>query len=339
MDEVKRVKIVVTDTTRKLSVRKGQVISDICKILDNREPHFVYTDEDGDRITAFSDQEMEDAIFKDNITKFEWKGTSGASAGGDFGPQHPSKSQDSSAASPAASKVRKTSSEDSYYDVEEYPEQQQNVSEDADLTLEEARKEQENSSKKPKATGNKASTLTDSSVSQIKQSLSDFHKEQFGSPIELDYKKEGGKSFLTCSLCETSLDITINWRNVKSHFNNASHKTNFYSVYGRECSEAVSSCVELSEIQAKRFISSEAPEEGLKIELKDGKPIIICTFCNKKSFFLSGRPSCKVRVREHLMTQKHIDGKNSQGGKKFAQTSIFQFSSSSRVAKSFSSHK
>ena len=42
---------------------------------------------------------MEDAIFKDNITKFEWKGTSGASAGGDFGPQHPSKSQDSSAAS------------------------------------------------------------------------------------------------------------------------------------------------------------------------------------------------------------------------------------------------
>ena len=29
MDEVKRVKIVVTDTTRKLSVRKGQVISDI----------------------------------------------------------------------------------------------------------------------------------------------------------------------------------------------------------------------------------------------------------------------------------------------------------------------
>ena len=29
MDEVKRVKIVVTKTTRKLSVRKGQVISDI----------------------------------------------------------------------------------------------------------------------------------------------------------------------------------------------------------------------------------------------------------------------------------------------------------------------
>ena len=62
LDEVKRVKIVVTDTTRKLSVRKGQVISVICKILDNREPHFVYTDEDGDRITAFSEQEMEDAI-------------------------------------------------------------------------------------------------------------------------------------------------------------------------------------------------------------------------------------------------------------------------------------
>ena len=41
MDEVKNVKIVVTDTTRKLSVRKGQVISGICKILDNREPHFV----------------------------------------------------------------------------------------------------------------------------------------------------------------------------------------------------------------------------------------------------------------------------------------------------------
>ena len=91
-----------------------------------------------------------------------------------FWPQHPSKSQDSSAASPAASKVRKTSNEDSYY-VEEYPEQQQNVS-DVNLTLEESRKEQENSSKKPKATGNKASTFTDSSVSQIKQSLSDFHK-------------------------------------------------------------------------------------------------------------------------------------------------------------------
>ena len=81
-----------------------------------------------------------------------------------------------------------------------YPEQQEKVSEDVDLTLEEAHKEQENNSKKPKATRNKASTLTDSSVSQIKQSLSDFHKEQFGSPIELDYKKEGGKSFLTCSL-------------------------------------------------------------------------------------------------------------------------------------------
>ena len=126
---------------------------------------------------------------------------------------------------------------------------------------------------------------------------------------------------------------------MKSHFNNASRKTNFYSVYGRECSEAVSSCVELSKIQANRFISSEALEEGLKIELRDGKPVIICTFCNKKSFFLSGRPSYRVRVREHLMTQKHIDGKNSQGRKKFAQTSIFQFSSSSRVAKSFSSHK
>ena len=222
---------------------------------------------------------MEDAIFKDNITKFEWKRNGGASAGGDFDPQHPSKSQDSSTASPAASIVRKTSNEDSYYDVEEYSEQQQNVSEDVDLTLEEAHKEQENSTKKRKATGNKALTLTDSSVSQIKQSLS---------PVELDYKKEGGNSFLTCSLCETSLDITINWRNVKSHFNNASHKTNFYSVYGRECSEAVSSCVELSEIQANRFISSEAPEDGLKIKLKDGKPVIICTFCNKKSFFLSG---------------------------------------------------
>ena len=200
---------------------------------------------------------MEDAIFKDNITKFEWKGTGGASAGGDFGPQHPSRLQYSS----ATSKVTKTSNEDSYYDVEEYPEQQQNVSEDVDLTLEEAHKEQENSSKKPKATGNKASTLTDSSVSQIKQSLSDFYKEQFGSPKELDYKK-GGKSFLTCSLCETSLDITINWRNVKSHFNNASHKTNFYSVYGRECSEAVSSCVKLIEIQANRFLSSDAQGRG-----------------------------------------------------------------------------
>ena len=70
MDEVKRVKIVVTDTIRKLYVRKGQVISDICKILDNREPHFVYTNEDGDRITTFSEQEMEDAIFKDNIFFF-----------------------------------------------------------------------------------------------------------------------------------------------------------------------------------------------------------------------------------------------------------------------------
>ena len=93
MDEVERVKIVVTDTTRKLSVRKGQVISDICKVLDNGEPHFVHTDEDGDSITAFSEQEMEDAIFKDTITKCEWKGTGGASAGGEFGPQDPSKSQ------------------------------------------------------------------------------------------------------------------------------------------------------------------------------------------------------------------------------------------------------
>ena len=81
MDEVKKVKIVVTDTTRKLSAGKGQVTADICNILDNREPHFVYTDEDGDRITAFSEQEMEDAIFKDNITILEWKGTGGASQG------------------------------------------------------------------------------------------------------------------------------------------------------------------------------------------------------------------------------------------------------------------
>ena len=176
MDEVKRVKIVVADTTRKLPVRKGQVISDICKILHSREPDFVYTDEYGDSITAFSGQEMEDAIFKDNITKFEWKGTGGASAGGDFGPQDPSKLQDSSAASPVASKVKNTSNEDSYHDVQEYPEQQQKVSEDVDLTWEEARKEQESSSKKPNATGNEASTLTDSSVSLVSTKSSSGHQ-------------------------------------------------------------------------------------------------------------------------------------------------------------------
>ena len=72
---------------------------------------------------------------------------------------------------------------------------------------------------------------------------------------------------------------------MKSYFNNASHENNFYSVYEREYSEAVSSCIELSEIQANRFISSIALEEGLRLEFKDGRPV-----------------------------QKHKDGKNSQGG-------------------------
>ena len=71
-----RIKIVYGDITRKLLVRKGLVISDIRKIIGDKEFSFHYVDQDGDRITAASEQEMEDAIFIDRITKFEWRADS-----------------------------------------------------------------------------------------------------------------------------------------------------------------------------------------------------------------------------------------------------------------------
>ncbi len=68
------------------------IISDICKVLKIKEPQLVYIDKDGDKITTFSEKEMEEAIFKDNITKFQWNAAGGASTE-DFGPRDPSSSQ------------------------------------------------------------------------------------------------------------------------------------------------------------------------------------------------------------------------------------------------------
>ncbi len=75
MDET-RIKIDFGDVMRKLLVRKGLTISDIRKIIGNNSFSFLHMDQDGNKITAASKQEMEDAIFMDRMTKFEWNSDS-----------------------------------------------------------------------------------------------------------------------------------------------------------------------------------------------------------------------------------------------------------------------
>lgn len=63
------------------------------------------------------------------------------------------------------------------------------------------------------------------------------------------------------------------------------------------------------ELQAKRFVESEAPKE-LKIESQNGKLVIACLVCKPKVIPLAGRPSYKLRVREHLKTAKHREARD-----------------------------
>lgn len=305
-----RIKIVFGDITRKLVIRKGFIISDLRKIIGKKAFSFLYVDQDGDRITAASEQEMEDAIFIERITKFEWKGE--PSHGEDGSSQSQSPCQSSS-----PSKVRRLAADDC----------SEQKDDDLCVGVDECDEEGETPAVSDCSNANAAdcrsSSLSTSAITKIKKSLSLFHKEQYGSPLEMEYKKNDGKSFLLCSLCNASLDISLNWRNVKSHFVNVNHQMNFYSVYGRGSSEAVSCCVELEELQAKRFIESEAPKE-LKLETQNGKVVIQCLVCQPKVIPLAGRPSYKLRVREHLKTAKHREARD-RAQWKMRQKSILNF--------------
>ena len=114
---------------------------------------------------------MEDAIYIDRITKFEWKVD--PSQGEESFSQNQAPCQSSS-----PSKVRRLDNPDDY------------CSGQTDGTgTEEAPAVVDCSNDANAASFRSSLSLNTSAITKIKKSLSLFHKEQYGSPLEMEYKK------------------------------------------------------------------------------------------------------------------------------------------------------
>ena len=328
-----RIKVTLADgKIRKLLVRRDHILRDISKFTSIKESalELEYIDEDGDVITADTEQELRDAIFVEHVLKFNVKESSKERID-DFIPHKSRKTANAE----DNDLNRDTDSNNVQNDNDVSNEQTQHTHKEASTSqfLQEISRTIGEVTMGPSSNQSSEDDSTHSdhdsngSLQDIKCSLASYHEKEYGVTVEINHKKEGGKVFLISGLCNASIDIRTNWGNMKKHFSKLSHKSNLYSVYGRE-SEDIASSVELSEIQAKRFVENEAPGE-FKIDDKDGNIALVCLFCHSKAFQLAGRPSYKTRVRDHMKSKRHLDAKNSNNrGKKYEQKSIFSFVSS-----------
>ena len=286
---VVRIKVVIGNVIRKIGVKRGSVLKSIRIAAKIERPCFVYVDEDGDKIGAETEEEIGEAVFVDGITRFEIRDLPRRNASDDVvkspvpskkrktdeipespqpGPSYPDESFDG-----AGGIVDCNNDSQDYDDGDDHDDHD----DDHDAAVEQASKPRSDLPKKK-------------SVAEIRAALSDFHEREFGSKLELIHRKGKGIDFLTCTVCDTGLDISSNWRNVKKHFHQVNHKMNLYAVYGREENNNITASIELSEIQAQRFIETEARNK-VKLRQEDGKPVISCLFCPQSEFSLSGRPS------------------------------------------------
>ena len=321
---VVRIKVVIGDVIRKIGVKRGSIFKSIRIAAKIESPCIVYVDEDGDKISAETEEEIEEAVFVDGITRFEIRELSGTNALNDVVKSPvPSKKQksDEIPESPQPGPSNASESRDGAAGI--VNRDNDGGGDDDDDHDDDHDDDDEAVPGEKQALKPKSGLPKKKSIAEIKAALSDFHEKEYGSKVELVHKKEKGTDFLTCTVCDTGLDISSNWRNVRKHFHQISHKMNLYAVHGREENKDITESIELREIQAQRFIETEARND-VKLRQKDGKPIISCLFCPQKEFSLSGRPSFQSRVREHLSSKKHKDARLI-GNKKYEQKSIFSF--------------
>ena len=313
------IKVAIGGVIRKIGVKRGSVLKSIRVAAKIDRPCFVYVDEDGEKISAETEEGIGEAVFVDGIIRLEIRDLPRRNASDDIVKSPvPSKKRITNEIpeSPQPGPSYADESFDGAGDIVDHNDDSQDYDDgddhddDHDAAAEQASKPKSGLPKK-------------TSVAEIRAALSEFHERGFGSKLELIHRKEKDIDFLTCTVCDTDLDISSNWRNVKKHFHQVNHKMNFYAVYGREENNVITASIGLNEIQAQCFIETEARNK-VKLRQKDRRPVISCLSCPQSEFSLSGRPSFQHRVREHLRSRKH---KNVRliGNEKYQQKIMFSY--------------
>ena len=262
-----RIKVTLADgKIRKLLVRRDHILRDISKFTSIKESalELEYIDEDGDVITAGTEQEPRDAIFVEHVLKFNVKESSKERID-DFIPHKSRKT-----ANAEDNDLNRDTDSNNVQNDNDVSNEQTLVQhthkvastsqflQEISRTIGEATTDPSSNQSTEDESSEDESTHSDHdsnvSLQDIKSSLASYHEKEYGVTAEINHTKEGGKVFLICGLCNASIDIRTNWGNMKKHFSKLSHKSNLYSVYGRESEDIA--------------VENEAPGE-FKIDEKD----------------------------------------------------------------------
>ena len=283
----KKIKVKVDGETRKLRVCKGRVLEDLEMTLGTIK-RVVYNDEDNDEISAYTEDELSDAIFNDNISLL------------------------------SVILSRSNEAKDDQISADTF---QQEFSQETSANLDTAQdveKEDNVDNSETKTNNSDIDALEDreieeNEVKHLCEKLSTLHETDFGYKCVFTPMKKDGLWYVHCHLCDVEImkqDKGKGLFTYKSHLKSAVHKANVFAIMGpangRQANTTLAEDVEMAELSAQRFIESQAPNELKLTDGEDGKMIIKCKICFPvMQFNLFRRPTYQVCLKSHITGEQH----------------------------------